>query len=522
VGITVPSPAFGPGGSSTVDYLLESGARACPDQVFVEFRSDDGAVQSLTWQDMQDRVLAFAAALHNMGVGPGVKVNIHLVNRPEFLVAWFACGRLGAVMVPTNTASTVDELSFQLEHSETEICLTESRFEVAARQACQQAGCVRQVLLASAMPISGVDELSAPDRRSRAEDPLAILYTSGTTARPKGVVVSHAAYGYAGLVVSRAIRLTDEDRFLTVLPLFHGNAQYYCVMSVLVSRATLLLMERFSASKYFMQAEAHGATVGSLFAAPARMILAQPPPVVSPTVRMRCMVFAQNLSEEQLAVWNERFGVPITQLYGMTETVGPPTFNPLGSDARPLSIGRPSLGYFCRVVDAKGVDVDTGEPGQLMVWGIPGLSLMSGYLKDPAATAAVLQDGWLSTGDIVRADEDGFLYFVDRTKDMMKISGENVAASEVENVLGLHPGVFDAAVIGVPDDIRDERIVAFVVPDQDQVDVQDVLDWCRQRLAPFRVPSEVLVLRELPRTSVGKIQKHRLKANYLDNRVEPK
>jgi crotonobetaine/carnitine-CoA ligase len=143
-------------------------------------------------------------------------------------------------------------------------------------------------------------------------------------------------------VVSRAIGLTDKDRFLTVLPLFHGNAQYYSVMSVLVSRATLLLMERFSASKYFMQAEAHGATVGSLFAAPARMILAHPQSQDPTTNRMRCMVFAQNLSEGQLAAWNERFGVPITQLYGMTETVGPPTFNPVGEDAMSALVSQES------------------------------------------------------------------------------------------------------------------------------------------------------------------------------------
>jgi crotonobetaine/carnitine-CoA ligase len=327
-------------------------------------------------------------------------------------------------------------------------------------------------------------------------------------------VVSHAAYGYAGVAVSRAIALTDEDRFLTVLPLFHGNAQYYSVMSVLVSQATLLLMERFSASSYFMQAGAHGATVGSLFAAPARMILAQPRAQDLAKTKMRCMVFAQNLSEEQLARWNDRFGVPITQLYGMTETVGPPTFNPVGANSRPMSIGRVSLGYFCRVINEDGVDVGPDVPGQLIVWGIPGLSIMSGYFKDPEATAAVLQDGWLYTGDVVRSDEDGFLYFVDRIKDMMKISGENVAASEVETVLKQHPRVFDAAVVGVADDVRDERIVAFVVPDQTGLDVQEVMQWCRERLAWFRVPSEVLLLRELPRTAVGKIQKHVLKEDY--------
>jgi carnitine-CoA ligase len=511
------SAAIGPNAALTVDRLLEMGAAASPNREFLVFEGADGQVERHTWAEFQLRVESFARTIHDLGVRRNAKVNLHLGNRPAFLVAWFACARLGAIVVPTNTASSENELAYQLEHSETELCITEKTFEPQLRSAAARLARIREVLLESEVDVRARDA-SVPPRDSSAGDTLSILYTSGTTSRPKGVMVSHAAYVYAGFVVSRAIRLSEQDRFLTVLPLFHGNAQYYSVMSVLVSRATLLLMERFSATRYFAQATAHEATVGSLFAAPARMILAKAQEAAGGRPRMRAMVFAQNLSDVHLQEWDQRFGVPIIQLYGMTETVGPPTFNPLGPEARATSIGRVSLGYVCRVVDDEGTDVRTGDAGQLLVWGIPGLSLMSGYYKDPDATAAAIRGNWLWTGDVVRIDDDGFLYFVDRAKDMIKIAGENVAASEVESVIKLHPGVFDAAAIGVPDEIRDERVVAFVVPRDRGLDSTSVIEWCRDRLARFRVPSEVVLVHELPRTAVGKIQKHLLKERYASHR----
>jgi carnitine-CoA ligase len=501
-----------------VGGLLDAGATQHPAAKFLVFEDLQERVEEYTWREAMEISLRLAAVLAARGIKRGRKVNLHIGNRPLFLWAWFACARLGAAIVPTNTASSVDELSFQIEHSEAQLCVAEDRFADAIREAVRPLPSPPAVLLESELAALIDDAPLLGDRDVTPLDVLGILYTSGTTSRPKGVMITHAAYAYAGAVVSAAVRLSPDDRFLTVLPLFHGNAQYYCVMSCLVTGATVVLAERFSASAYFRQAERYAATVGSLFAAPARMILAQPRADARPRQKLRAMVFAQNLSEGHLREWDERFQVPIVQLYGMTETVGPPTFNPLEAP-NPISIGQPALGYALRVVDDHGRDCDVDEPGQLLVGGQPGLTLMLGHFKDPGATAAALRDGWLWTGDVVRRDADGYIYFVDRAKDMLKVAGENVAASEVEAAIKLYPGVFDAAVIGVPDEIRDERIVAFVVPHEGAaLAPAEIITWCRDRLAKFRVPSEVVVAPELPRTSVGKIQKHVLKRQHAESR----
>jgi crotonobetaine/carnitine-CoA ligase len=203
----------------------------------------------------------------------------------------------------------------------------------------------------------------------------------------------------------------------------------------------------------------------------------------------------------------------------MTETIGQPLMNPLHYRRKSQSIGLPALGYACDVVDEGGRAAPAGTVGQLLVRGELGVSLMKGYFKDPDATAATYKQGWLHTGDNVRVDEEGYFYFVDRGKDMIKRAGENVAASEVEEVLKQHPAVFDVAVIGVPDPIRDEAIKAFVILKEGEAVTEAALvDWCRERLARFRVPEFLEFRPEFPRTSVGKIQKHLLRREEMAKR----
>jgi crotonobetaine/carnitine-CoA ligase len=352
-----------------------------------------------------------------------------------------------------------------------------------------------------------------PSSRCAAEDEVGILYTSGTTSRPKGVLVTNANYIYAGETVAKAVCLTPADRHLVVLPLFHGNAQYYSTMSTLVTGASMLLTSRFSASRYFDQAIRHECTVSSLFSAPMRMLLAQPRREALRENKLRAVVFAQSLTEVQLADWRERFAAPLLQLWGMTETMGPPLMNPIHYRRNNMSIGLPVMGYRVRIVDENGKPVPRGETGQIVVAGEPGRTLMKGYFKNPEATGETIRDGWLWSGDNARQDDDGYFHFVDRAKDMIKRAGENVAASEVEAVILAHRKVYDCAVIGLPDPMRDESIVAVVVPiEGETLEAGTIIEWCRERLAGFRVPERVELRRELPRTSVGKIQKHLLRA----------
>ncbi len=518
-------------GQQTLGALLEAQARTVPGAAFIIFDDLRGQVTTRTYREFDREVNRVAHLLCRLGVGRGDTITLLLANCLEFLALWFGAAKLGTVIVPVNTASSASELEFLVGHSESRLIFTDASRLDLARQVRDRCSGVEEVLVCGdGAPSSEVDfglrVAACPDIPPEGPallptDEAAILYTSGTTARPKGVLVTHANYICAGETVARAVRLTPDDRHLVVLPLFHGNAQYYSTMSALVTGASVALMARFSASRYFDQAIAHRCSVSSLFAAPIRMLLAQPRRPEHARNGLRAVIFAQSVTPAQLSEWHERFRAPLLQLWGMTETMGPPIINPLDGERRNMSMGLPVPGYASRLVDEDGRSVARGDIGQIVVRGEPGRSLMKGYHKNPEATAETLRDGWLWSGDNARQDEDGYYHFVDRAKDMIKRSGENVAASEVEAVIREHPGVFDCAVIGVPDALRDEAIVAVVVPRAAEGDVpavglseDEVLIWCRERLASFRVPQFVRFRAELPRTAVGKIRKHVLRAEF--------
>jgi len=510
-------------GRRTLRRLLEYRARTAPRRTFLIYDDLEGNTLRLTWAGFDARVNRAANLLRRLGIGPGDRINVHLPNCPEFLYLWFGAAKVGAVMMPTNVAAPAPELEYLVDHSGSRLVFTRrAQLEVAEAVRRQCPGVEGVILCDPDSEDSGeYPALHAALARESARldaaepeplDEAAILYTSGTTARPKGVLVTHANYIYAGETVAKAIRLGPQDRHYVVLPLFHGNAQYYSTMSALVTGASVALMARFSASRYFERCIAHRCTVASLFAAPIRMLLAQPRRERERRNRLRVALFAQNVTGAQLDEWHERFGAPLLQLWGMTETMGPPLMNPVDFERRNMTMGLPAMGYEVCLVDESGALVEPGQVGQIVVRGEPGWSLMKGYFRHLEATADTLRGEWLWSGDNARQDAGGYFLFVDRAKDMIKRAGENVAASEVEAVIAEHPSVFETAVVGVPDAMRDEAILAYVVLREGQrASAEEIIDWCRQRLASFRVPSRIEFRDELPRTSVGKIQKHILR-----------
>jgi crotonobetaine/carnitine-CoA ligase len=497
-------------GRDTVGSVLEGHAARRAEAPFVVFESEPGRLDEISWGEMNRRAEATAAVLSGLGVSAGSTFNVHLENRPEFYELWFAAAKLGAALVPTNPLSSVDELAYQLADARCLVSITQPDLAETVDKAREQApSCERVLLVGEPWPEVERSEIGP---RPSPTDTLGILYTSGTTSRPKGVMITHAAYLHVGDAVAGHLRLRPDDRQLVVLPLFHGNAQYYSTCSALVTGASIALAPSFSASRWSTQAADMGATVASLFAAPIRMILAANGLPADRGHALRAVMFAQNITDEQVEEFETRFGAPLIQLYGMTETVVPVTMNPLYEDRRGASIGRPLPSASLRIADGEDNDVATDEAGQLLVGGIPGRTMMSGYLGNEDATAGALAGGWLHTGDTVTADEDGYLYFVDRRKDMIKRAGENVASGEVERVINEHPAVYESAVVGVPDEMRDEAIHAFVCAhDGERVSDGELREWCSARLSKFRVPDVFEFVEELPRTTVGKIQKHLLR-----------
>ena len=475
--------------------------------------------QTLTFDEFNNLVNQACFYLSSLGLKQGEVFNLHLPNCPAFLILWFAGARIGAVMMPTNILASVDELGYLLGHSRSKISFTTAEHLESLNQCQHEIDSLEKIILCdcySELPAEESFETlikKQPDTAWNSHvddtDMAAIMYTSGTTSKPKGVMVTHANYIAAGETVANAIELDDNDRHFIVLPLFHGNAQYYSTMSALLRGASIALMDRFSASQYFDKCIEYGCTLASLFAAPMRMLLAQPENPDHQHNRLRLMLYAQNLTAQQMSEWQQRFKAPLSQLWGMTETMGPPLMNPLRGERRNWTVGKPIGDYEIALLDEAGNAVAVGQEGEITVKGIPGKTIMAGYFQNPEATSNTIRDNWLYTGDNAIQDDDGYFRFVDRKKDMIKRSGENISAGEVENVLLQHPAVFECAVIGLPDELRDEFIVGVVVLHQaSHVSGNDLIEFCAGKLAKFRVPQKIVIEESLPKTSVGKIQKH--------------
>ena len=501
--------------------LLEEKASGSPDKIFLIFEDIHGRVETFTYREFGDNVNRVANWFLRLGINKADKVNLHLRNCPEFLFGWFALAKIGAVMVPTNPLLTAPELQYVLDHSGSVLSITEPDYINTVQSVVSIYPAVKHVILCRTehqLPgttlmadILQGDAPSPPDVSLLPDDDMAILYTSGTTAKPKGVIHTHAYYMWIGELVAHHLRLRPDDRSSIVLPLFHSNAQLYSTMASLVAGASIALMQTFSASRYFDQVARHKATVASVFAAPIRMILNQPSSKEAKKNKLRLVLFAQNVTTEQLNTFEKTAEAPLVQLYGLTER-SLPMCNPVYGVRDSMSIGRPTLGVEVKVVDDSGNEVPPGSVGELIIKGVPGWTLMKGYFKNPEATATAIRDGWFYTGDNIRIGNNGFFYFVDRKKDMIKRAGENVSPAEVEGVVNEHPKVLESAAVGVPDETRDEAIKVFVtLKEGETATEEEILEHCRHRLMKMKVPSYIEIVEELPKTPVGKIQKNLLR-----------
>jgi crotonobetaine/carnitine-CoA ligase len=430
---------------------------------------------------------------------------------------WLAAVRLGAWIVPSDPQSAAPELVGHLTRTKAALGICAPPRATVYREAATAAGVpVVEVDEADVdLTVFGPRRLPDDEGRPRPRDRAAVMFTSGTTSAPKGVEVTQANYAFAGDVMAAASALAADDRQIVVLPMFHANAQYYSFASAIAVGASVALMSGFSASGFVGQCARHGATHASLFAAPMRMILARgasPDPADRAALRLRHCWYAQNVTADQYAALVSLLGCRPRQLYGMTETI-PAVLSNRAVDPLPHAMGTVTLGCEVEVHDTDGAVCGPGRVGEVVVSGIPGVTLFAGYLDDPVTTAAAFDGRWFLTGDRAHVDEDGRFFFDGRRSDVLKVSGENVSVVEVEAVLAEHPSVLEAAVIGEPDPVRDEVPIAFVVaaPGVERIDVAALAAYCAERLAPAKRPRRITVVDELPRTSVGKIRKFLLR-----------
>lgn len=513
--------------SRTLYSVFSNRAARDPSKLWISYQRADGEEFHWTYSEFLDSVHQAANLLSSFNVGQGDVFTLHLANHPAYPQLILAASYLGATAMPSNPASSVSELAYLIKHAESKLIFTQSSgleaaYAVAADTQVEQVVLCRTGDQVDEGRVIYEDLLNRqatepPSGRGAPQRIVQLLYTSGTTAKPKGVMLTNANLVFAAEVFRGCTGLRSGDRHLITLPLFHGAAQMHALWPSMIAGASVAIMSRFSASRFFRQAIQFDATLAALFGAPLRMLLKQPDRPTDAAHDLRNITFAQSLTDAQYEEWNRRFGAPLQQLWGMTETCALPVMSPLTGRRNLRAMGRPVVGYELKVVDEANNEVEPSQPGQLIVRGVPGRTLMAGYLKDEVATAETLRgrsDGdWLYTGDTVYYDDEAFLYFLDRGTDLIKRAGENISSVEIESMMIDFPGVLEVCVVGLPDEVRDERVVALVVPQSgEETAVEAIQSYCHERLAAFKVPEEILFVESLPRTSVGKIQKAEVRA----------
>jgi crotonobetaine/carnitine-CoA ligase len=503
--------------------LVERRARLAGDEPLVTFVEPGRPDETTSWAAVAARAERVAARLAGLGIEPGDRVALFGLNSVDYVVAMAGVARSGAICVPLNALLAPPEIAWQLTDAGAAALLGEAdaapRLDEAAAQA--KFSGVRLAFRGTAPGWASL-EPAGPSEDEEAtglvpppgpDECFQILYTSGTTGHPKGVMLSHRSMASEADNVASYWAARPNDVFLGVLPLFHVNAQLVTMLPAVSVGARLVLARSFSAGGWIELVRRHGVTISSIVGTQVRMIMATAECPDDAATSLRCVPYGLNVPAAMWAAFERRFGAPLCNIYGLTEAVAIATAVPLHGDRRIPSVGRPGRGRTIGIFGEDGKELSPGAEGEIRIRGQRGLSLMMGYHGRPEETAAAFAGSdWLCTGDLGRVDDDGYLYFVDRAKDVIKRAGENVSASEVERVLSEFPGVAEVAVVGRPDPLRDEAVVAFVVAGAGvSLDAEALESHCRAQLARFKVPEEFIAVDGLPKTSIGKVEKKRLR-----------
>jgi crotonobetaine/carnitine-CoA ligase len=501
--------------SNTVPGVLADAAARNPDGSWL--RTDDG---ELSFGGAASRVARAAASLRDAGVAPGDRVVLTARTTPPYLLAWLAVCSIGAVAVPTNPAGTAHELAGLLTQVGPRLVLSDPELLELVDDARREGAPPFDTLDVTDVVGDWLEPLVADDWRLAFDvkpTELAVLIpTSGTTGRSKLVMQTHRAYAMAGAGFPWWMELDESDRLMTSLPLFHINAPAYSVMGSLACGAGLVLLPRFSARGFIDAARRHDATQFNAIGAMLEILMRTPERPDDADTDLRLCYTGPSPTQEWQEAFEQRFGLRIVCGYAMSESPygliwqrGTRPFGTLGTPRQ-----HPELGSIneVRVIDDAGVDLGVGNTGELL---LRNPVVTPGYWEMPEETAATIVDGWLHTGDLVTVDAGGTYTFVARKKEVLRRRGENLSPAEVEEVIRDHPAVVECAVVGVPSELSEEEIKAFVVPAEgNTLDFAALHEWTSSRLSAFKVPRYWQALEALPRTPTERVAKHQLPTGH--------
>jgi long-chain acyl-CoA synthetase len=490
------------------DFLTDT-AKRLPNHPAIRFET-----QSLTFGEMNRKVDCLARGFTRLGLKRGDFCVLMMPSSLYWALVYYALAKLGAVVVPVNFLYRKTELEYIFADSRARAFIGHSNYLSEAIQAMNSQPDMELRIAVGGNLSKGfisLEDLFVGDGAfetcpTDGEDPFAVIYTSGTTGKSKGAILTHSSLMTDARAVAHVRYIEPHDIVLSVLPLFHIYGQTHALNISVYSGLTIRMWENFDAQSVFAAIEEEKSTI--LYAVPTMVnrlvelgMIRQP----KRTSLRFCISGGASLPVEVLHRFEKVFNATIYESYGLTEFSPTCVENPFGRPPRPGSIGLPIPGFEVRIVDDQDRDVPTGEIGELIV---SGGAVMKGYLNQPEATAEALRGGWLHTGDLARKDGDGYIYIVDRKKEMIIRGGYNIYPREVEEILYTHKDVLEAAVLGVPDtDLGEEVAAAIVLKPGSTASSEEIRQYVKDRLAPYKYPRTIKFMNELPKTAAGKIFK---------------
>lgn len=500
---------------------LRRSAQQVPEVTAIHFQGHE-----MTYAELDTAVDAFAAGLAKLGLHQGSKVGILLGNCPQFVIAYYAIARIGAVSVPVNPLYTPGELQFILSDAGVEAVVAVAPMAPLFQMMRPTLPTLQHVILVGgagegAIEFSQVSVDPAECREAVIDenDLAVVLYTSGTTGKPKGAMLSHRNLVSNALQAGTFLGIVQSDRVICVLPMFHVFCMTVCLNAPILRGSTLIVFPKFSPTETAHSIRDHQAT---MFAGVPTMynFLVQHPECHNDDLRSLRIAISGGASMPiaVMKAFEQKYGVQINEGYGLSEASPVVCFNPIDGERKPGTIGTTIPEVEVRLVGEDGSERGVGEIGELIC---RGPNIMLGYLNRPEDTAVTIRDGWLYTGDLATVDEDGYYAIVDRKKDMIIVGGFNVYPREVEEVLFQHPNVGEAAVVGLPDPEYGEKVRAYVALKQaDGCTEDDLISYCAEHLANYKVPKEIFIIEELPKNATGKILRRELRNLSEANKVQ--
>ncbi|MFC4948735.1 AMP-binding protein [Pseudonocardia sp. GCM10023141] len=497
----------------TIGTVLADKAATVGDRPFLHFGEE-----RFTYRDAHEITNRYAHGFLAAGIGAGDHVAIVMRNRPELLWALWGLGKIGAVAVPLNVAAKGELLTYLLDQSDAvHLYVDDDLRERADRAAAGVAG-LRHVDSTADLQAFATQPASDPPGMAevRSDDPHLIMYTSGTTGPSKGAVCPHSQGLAVGQQLATISGYRPDDVLYTCLPLFHANALWYTVYAALWADASVALFPKFSASRFWDEVRASGATVFNALGAMANIIWQLPRAARDREHAVRIAMTVPT-SRELCDGFRERYGITVTSVFAMTENCAITVLGPDDPPEKATSAGRVREHVDVRIVDERERPLPAGEVGEICIRPAEPGAIMLGYYEMPAATVAATRDLWFHTGDRGRLDEDGYLYFTDRKKEAIRRRGENISAYEVETVLCRHPAVQEAAAVPAPSELGEDEVMAYVVAAPGaEVSFRELIEFCADNMAYYMVPRYLELIDALPKTPSEKIEKYKLKVSAAE------